>query len=84
MAKWEYCILRQHTSQEYWIYQSNGEKEQVKGSEVSLAAVLSRLGAQGWEAVSYAFLGKDVFGGSYGVWPASSDGREVFFKRLSE
>ena len=84
MPKWEYCILRQHTSQEYWIYYSNGEKEQVKGSEVSFAAVLSRLGAQGWEAVSTTFFEMDVLGGIYSVWPASSDGREVFFKRVSE
>jgi hypothetical protein len=85
MTKWEYCLLREHSTQEYWICRSSGEKEKVKGPEVSLASVLARLGAEGWEAVNLSLSwAKEFIGGSYNVWPSTTDGREVLFKRPSQ
>jgi hypothetical protein len=81
MTKWEYCLVREHSSQEYWLYLPGGEKEKVKGPAVSLASVLTRLGAEGWEAVNSSFNWKDVLAGSYNAWPATTDGREILFKR---
>jgi hypothetical protein len=85
MTKWEYCILREHTPTEYWIYNSKGEKEKVKDIHVSLAAVLARLGAEGWEAVNFDNRWKDSLStGSFNVWPGTTDGREILFKRPIE
>jgi hypothetical protein len=86
MTKWEYCLVRQHSGDECWLYKSDGEKEKIKGPNVSLASVLARLGTEGWEAVNYTYNRKEVGWGdvSFNVWPVSVGDREFLFKRSAD
>jgi|GEM_PF-3253796 len=90
MQQWEYCILKQHRSNEYWIYGPSDNSNKLTG--ISLAVILQELGDAGWELVNYnlyeetaklATAGDIALGDNitsfYKAWPAGR--REFVFKR---
>jgi hypothetical protein len=82
--RWEYCLLRQHTAQEWWLYGPYDEKKQkFKGQQYDLAMLLQTLGQDGWEAVNMMVGDKALaVGQSYIMWPGNLDMQFlILFKR---
>ena len=87
MQKWEYCLLKQYTEHEVWLYKSNGEKVKLKGDEYTLATMLDQLGGQGWEAVNYLAIfdamGRPYLSWHFSTWPIATQ-VQILFKRPKE
>ena len=75
MTHWEYSLLSQRGTHEFWFSPPNGEIEVWKGSDFTWSSVLNTLGGQGWEALNF-------HGGSAVLrmkqWPLQC---EIMFKR---
>ena len=74
MAGWEYCLVKQHFANEFWVCGPDGKKEKLKGKELCLPVVLGQLGAEGWEAVGFmpSAQAMEAGGQSFTMWPGNT------------